>query len=106
MGSNPLSNKDKFLWNTEDIVIERRADVFDVKSTYGVISEENPSPLPISRAENVIRMTYEIAMGYTWGHEDSLIEQTEENKAKWERMEHQARIADERGWVIEMPFDL
>jgi hypothetical protein len=60
----------------------------------------------MDRQENIIRMTYEIAMGYTWGHPDSLIEQTEENKAKWEQMELRARIADERGWVIEIPFDL
>ena len=60
----------------------------------------------MDRQVNITRMTYEIAMEYTWGHPDSLIEQTEENKAKWKRMEHQARIADERGWVIEIPFDL
>jgi hypothetical protein len=60
----------------------------------------------MDRQENIIRMTYEIAMGYTWGHPDSLIEQTEENKQKWEGMERRAKIAEERGWVIEIPHDL
>jgi hypothetical protein len=59
----------------------------------------------MNKQENILRMTYEIAMGYKWGHATSLIEQTEENRSRWERMAHQVSIAKEHQWIVEIPFD-
>ena len=60
----------------------------------------------MNRLETTQRITYEITMGYTWGHPASLVEQTEENRAKWERMESQIKQAADLGWEIELPHDL
>lgn len=91
------SDPEKWLTRLSDITIISNGD----------LPEDEPvNNEPMGRQENIIRMNYEIAMGYKWGDRDSLIEQTEENKAKWDRMAFRAELAARRGWVIEIPSDL
>jgi hypothetical protein len=47
----------------------------------------------------------EICLGYQWGSPHSKVEQTEENRGTWERIAHRTKIAEERGWIIEIPND-
>lgn len=56
--------------------------------------------------ETVIQIQIELALGFEWGNPNSKIEQTETNKETWERMERWTKIAEEKGWVVEIPAEL
>jgi len=60
----------------------------------------------MSDLETTLSIQIEICLGLEWGDPNSKVEQTEENKATWERMERRTRIAEERGWIIEIPNEL
>jgi hypothetical protein len=56
--------------------------------------------------ETAIQIQIELALGFEWGNPNSKIQQTERNKETWEGMARRAKVAEERGWLIEIPNEL
>lgn len=54
----------------------------------------------MNKAEETIRMSLELCLGYEWGDPRSLVEQTDENKELWEMMADHHRQAAEKGYEI------
>lgn len=56
--------------------------------------------------ETSVQIQIELGLGFEWGNPNSKVEQTESNKATWERMAERYKTVAERGWVVEIPNDL
>lgn len=60
----------------------------------------------MSDLETTLSIQIEICLGLEWGDPNSKVEQTEENKATWERIAHRTKIAGDKGWIIDIPNEL
>ena len=52
------------------------------------------------------RITYEIVMGYTWGHPQSKVPVTEEHKEAWDEIAIEVREIEARGHVVDIPSEM